>query len=89
MLVSGDAGCPASFALPFSECTLHGIGNCATGRLECSYPPNPMGLVASLDLTGNFTVQGSMLTAPVMNGPVLGKDGFALQCTYGATAVLP
>jgi hypothetical protein len=89
MLVSGDAGCVGSFVLPFADCSLNGTGNCETGRLECSYAPNPNGLLASLDLTGNFTVAGTTLTAPLMNGPVMGKDGFALHCTYSATAVLP
>ena len=89
MLVSGDASRPGSFELPFVDCTLNGMGNCETGRLECKYSPNSIGFLASLDLTGDFTLSGSMLTAPAMNGPVMSKDGFPLHCTYSATAVLP
>ncbi len=89
MLVSGDQSCPSSFELPFSECTLRGTGNCVTGTLECQYPLGSTGSLARLDLTGDFTVAGSMLTAPAMNGPVLSQDGYPLHCTYSATAVLP
>jgi hypothetical protein len=89
MVVSGDDTCPSSFVLPFSDCALHGTGNCVTGTLECSYPPNRIGSLASLDLTGDFTVNGSQLTAPMMTGPVLSDDGSPLHCTFSATAVLP
>jgi hypothetical protein len=89
MLVSGDDTCPGTFELPFSNCAMYGTGNCATGSLECKYPVNSIGSLASLDLTGSFTLNGTMLTAPAMNGPVLSQEGTPLHCTYSATAVLP
>jgi hypothetical protein len=87
-LTQGDSACVSSFQLPFSACTLDGTGSCATGSMECKYPDSTTSSLATVDLTGPFTVAGSTLTDPVMNGTVTNTEGAPLHCTYGATAAL-